>query len=99
VEEHLRDIFEIFSAMKIKINVMQNSALRFSVSVDYDERRIPPLIGKLQKKFSVLYNAGLELITIRHYDQATIDRVCVKKEVLLEQKSRNTVQLVVKPLA
>lgn len=98
VEEHLRDIFDIFSSLKVKINVMQNSALRFSVSVDYDERRVPPLIEKLRSMFTVLYNTGLELITIRHYDQTTIDRVCVKKEVLLEQKSRTTVQLVVKPV-
>ncbi|MDD5570804.1 MAG: aspartate kinase [Bacteroidales bacterium] len=98
VEENLRDIFHVFSEMKTKINVMQNSALRFSVCVDYDKRRMPPLISKLKEKFKVLYNSGLELITIRHYDQQTIDRVCVEKEVLLEQKSRTTVQLVVKPL-
>ncbi|MFA6924983.1 MAG: aspartate kinase [Bacteroidales bacterium] len=97
VEENLRDIFHIFTEMKIKINVMQNSAIRFSVCVDHDERRLPPLISKLKEKFKVLYNSGLELITIRHYDQNTIDRVCVEKEILLEQKSRTTVQLVVKP--
>lgn len=50
-----------------------------------------------QVTFRVSYNEGLELITIRYYDQATIDRVLVDKTLLLEQKSRYTVQLVVRP--
>lgn len=98
IEENLRDIFKIFSEQRVRINVMQNSAMNFTVSVDFDERKIPVLIEELKKGFKVRFNEGLELITIRHYDQATIDRVCVQKEVLLEQKSRNTVQLVVKKL-
>ena len=50
-----------------------------------------------QVTFRVSYNEGFELITIRYYDQATIDRVLVDKTLLLEQKSRYTVQLVVRP--
>ena len=75
---------------------MQNSAISFSVSVDADERKLPDLIKTLQKQYRVLYNDNLELITIRYYDQATIDRVTIDKKVLLEVKSRYTVQLVVK---
>ena len=98
VEENYRDIFQMFMEAKVKINVMQNSAINFSLSVDDDERRLPKLINQLKEKFKVRYNSGLELITIRHYDQSTIDRVSVNKKILLEQKSRSTVQLVVKPL-
>ena len=96
IEENLRDIFQLFTENRVRMNVMQNSALNLTVSVDYDERTVTSLINELKKEYKIRYNKGLELITIRNYDQATIDRVCVDKEVMLEQKSRTTVQLVVK---
>lgn len=96
VEENFSEIFRIFSEFNVKVNVMQNSAISFSVCADNDERKIPGLIAKLRENFRVLYNDNLELITIRYYDQPTIDRVCLGKKILLEHKSRYTVQLVVK---
>ncbi len=96
VEENFSDIFKIFAEHNVKINVMQNSAISFSVCTDNDERKIPELIQTLKKNFRVLYNDHVELITIRYYDQPTIDRVCIGKQVFLEHKSRYTVQLVVK---
>lgn len=96
VEENFSDIFNLFAEKQVKVNVMQNSAISFSMSVDNDERKLPDLIKILQKQYRVLYNDNLELITIRYYDQPTIDRVTVDKKVLLEVKSRYTVQLVVK---
>lgn len=96
VEENLSEIFSLFSKYRIRINTMLNSALSFSVCVDTDDRRLNSLLDELKIKYKVLYNEGVELVTIRYYDQATIDRVCVDKKLLLEVKSRNTVQLVVK---
>lgn len=96
VEENLSNIFKLFHELQVKVNMMQNSAISFSISVDNDERKIPELIRVLQDDFRVLYNENLELVTIRYYDQATIDRVTTGKQVLLEQKSRHTVQLVVR---
>jgi aspartate kinase len=98
VEENFSDIFNLFAEKQMKVNVMQNSAISFSVSIDNDERKLPDLIKTLQKQYRVLYNENMELITIRYYDQATIDRVTIDKKILLEVKSRNTVQLVVRPL-
>lgn len=98
-EENFSSIFKHFAEHQMKINVMQNSAISFSVSIDDDERKLPELVKTLQKNYRVLYNKNLELITIRYYDQATIDRVTINKQVLLEVKSRQTVQLVVKPIS
>jgi len=97
VEENLSHIFLLFSKYGVKINTMQNSALSFSVCVDYDEKKSATLISALRENYKVLYNTGLELITIRNYDQSTINRVMDTKRLLLEVKSRNTVQLVVLP--
>jgi aspartate kinase len=98
IEKNLSDIFERLSELKAKINIMQNSALNFSVLLDADKTDIQKLLDIFSNDYHVKYNSGLELITIRHYDQATINRVTVNKEVLLEQKTRDTARLVVKDL-
>jgi aspartate kinase len=95
-EDNLSHIFGRFAMAGVKINLMQNTAISFSVVVDDNPDRIPHLLSQLKNDFRVSYNENLELITIRYYDQATIDRVLVHKKLLLEQKSRYTVQLVVK---
>lgn len=97
-EQNLRDIFHELSRLRIKINLMENTALSFSICADWDERKIPELIKSLEDEFMVKYNRGLELVTIRYYDQKTIDRVTVNKEILLEEKSRHTVQMVMRDL-
>jgi len=95
-EQNLKDIFTLFTKHRTKINVMQNTAISFSVCVDDDELRTPQLIADLQNSYKVLFNKNVELATIRHYNQETIERVTKDKEILLELKSRNTVQLVMK---
>lgn len=98
-EHNLGDIFHQLSRLRIRLNVMQNTALSFSICADYDERKIPELIRSLEEEYMIAYNTGLELVTIRHYDQATIDRVTVNKEILLEEKSRHNVQIVMRDTA
>jgi aspartate kinase len=98
VEENMSAIYHLFAEHGVKINTMFNSAISFSLCTDNDERKIPGLLHALKQDYRVLYNDDLELITIRYYDQVTIDRVCIGKKILLEVKSRYTVQLVVKDL-
>ncbi|QJD77762.1 aspartate kinase [Spirosoma rhododendri] len=95
-EDNLSRIFGRFAQAGVKINLMQNTAISFTVVVDNDPTRVTPLLDMLRQDFRVSYNDGLELVTIRYYDQSTIDRVLVGKRLLLEQKSRYTVQLVVR---
>jgi len=96
IEENLSDIFSIFHSHKVKVNTMLNSAISFSVSVDYDEAKITALLADLSASYKVKYNTNLELVTIRYYNQETIDRVTVDKEIILEVKSRHTCQMVMK---
>lgn len=97
-EQSLSEILAVFADSSIHISLMQNSAISFSVCVDHNERRLSQLFEALVKEYKVRYNTGLELITIRHYDQATIDRVLEDgKTVLLEMRSRLTAQFVVRP--
>ncbi|HAK30277.1 MAG TPA: aspartate kinase, partial [Sphingobacterium sp.] len=98
VEDNLRDIFNLFHEHRIKINMMHNTAINFTVSVDDTGKNLVDLINELEQKFKVRYESGLELITIRYYNQETIDRVLVDKEVISELKDTYTCQLLVKKI-
>ena len=98
VEENLSQIFQLFHDHRIKINTMQNSAISFSVCVDQNEKKIQALIADLKQQYKVKYNNNLEMVTIRWYNQSTIDRVIENKQILLEVKSRHTCQIVMKGL-
>ena len=96
VEENLSDIFSRLSNANAKINLMQNSALSFSILLDHSKVEPEKILQLFNDTYAVKYNEGLELVTIRHYDQATIDRVTEGKEIILEQKTRQTVRIVMK---
>lgn len=96
VEEHLSDIFERLARMNQTINLMQNSALDFSILLDRSKINPQLLLNEFKDDYSIRYNEGLELVTIRHYDQQTIDRLTANKEIMLEQKTRQTARLVLK---
>ncbi len=95
-ENNLEKIFGCFAKNGLKINLMQNTAINFKVCVNNDQTRINPVINDLRNDFDVSYEPGLELITIRYYDDATIKRLMVNKELLLEQRSKKTIQMVVR---
>ncbi|MBK9418163.1 MAG: aspartate kinase [Flavobacteriales bacterium] len=95
VEENLSGIFWMFAQRNVRIDLMQNSALAFSVVVD-DSPRSRGLIEDLRKGYEVRYNDGCELVTVRHYDEATLARLTEGKEVLIEQRSRSTARFVLK---
>ena len=93
VEDHLSYIFSLLAKYGLAINMMQNS-VSFSVCIDNDSQKTLTLISELKEGFKVQYNDQLTLCTIRHYDQAAIDKVVNKKNILVEQKSRQTIQFV-----
>ena len=94
-EDNLSHIFTILSAHRVKVNVMQNSAVSFSVCADHTEK-IVPMLDELKETYNVLSNESLELLTIRHYTEEILDHYSRGKEIFLEQKSRQTTQLVMK---
>lgn len=95
VEDNLSDIFKLFHKHKIKINMMHNSAVSFSVSVDDTGTNVQAVINELKERYQVEHEPGLELITIRYYNQSTIDRVLVDKAIIMELKDSYTCQLLV----
>ena len=96
VEQNLGDLFQALASQGVKINLMQNSALSFSIVFDRSKTDPAILAKQFQALYEVRYNEGLELVTIRHYDQKTIDRVSVSKTILVEQRTRQTIRMVMK---
>ncbi|MBC3541276.1 aspartate kinase [Rufibacter sediminis] len=96
-EQHLSSIFQALSKHRLKINLMQNSAISFSTCVDADAPKVEALKEELTQEFVILYNQPLHLFTIKNYDQASLDRLTTGKEILLEQRSRQTFQFICRP--
>lgn len=96
VEDNLSHIFNMFHRNRIKINMMHNSAISFEVSIDDTGENVWELLAQLEKRYKVAVATGLELITIRYYNQQTIDRVLVNKEIIRELKDSYTCQMLVK---
>ncbi|MFW5891858.1 MAG: aspartate kinase [Bacteroidota bacterium] len=95
-EKNLSRIFSECAKNSIKINLMQNSALSFSICFDQDRIKTPNLLKSLRKIYTVKYNTNLQLITIRHYEKANLEQLLHGKNILIEQKNRTTLQWVVK---
>ncbi len=95
VEDHLSEIFATFAKYGISVNVMQNSAISFSVCFDSKPMLFEKVLKELEAEFHVLYNHGLTMYTIRHYTADAVEKLIKGKNLVLEQKSRHTLQIVV----
>jgi aspartate kinase len=95
VEDNLSDIFAVFGHHKLAINLMQKSALNFSVCIDKN-RKLPELLKALEERYVVRYNDDVELVTVRHYTPEAIAEVTNKKEIIDSQVTRKSARYVVK---
>ncbi|MFW5705846.1 MAG: aspartate kinase, partial [Bacteroidota bacterium] len=93
-EDKLQRLFEAFNRFNIKINLMQNAAISFSVCINHPKEKLSLLIDDLNMEFYIRYNDGLELLTIRHFTDEIIDQYLGDRTILIEQRSRRTFQAV-----
>lgn len=94
MEDHIGDVFKWLHAYQMKVELIQNSAISFSVCVDNKYNRLPELVAQLQKRFQVLVQPRVTLLTLRHAPAKMIQAAVKGREVLLRQESGNTLQLV-----
>jgi aspartate kinase len=94
-EHHLSRIFQLLAKHHLKINMMRNTAISFSVCLRYSERKINRFLEELGEDFSVTIDKDLELITIRHYNAQTVKEMKRNKVILFEERIRDTIQMVV----
>lgn len=96
VEENISEVFALFHKYQVKVHLIQNSAISFSVCVDNKFNKAAKLIEYLRQKFEVNYHKDVDLFTVRHFDEQTLQGIRSGKEILLQQRTQNTVQLVTK---
>ncbi|NVN16745.1 aspartate kinase [Muricauda sp. HICW] len=96
VEDNISEIFKLFSDHRLKVDLIQNSAISFSVCLDNKFRGLPPLLEELKRKFKVVCHEDVSLYTIRHFNDESVKSLQNGKSVLVEQRGKETVQLVVK---
>ncbi|MFN7675600.1 aspartate kinase [Flavobacterium sp.] len=96
MEENISEIFALFHQYKMKVSLIQNSAISFSVCIEDKFGKFNELKNILSKKFKVFYNENVSLYTIRHFTAAAAEIVEKDKTVLLKQISRETMQVVTK---
>lgn len=95
-EYNLSRIYQIFAARNVKINLIQNAAISFTACIDNNSEKLHSIIVDLEMDYLVKRNEGASLLTIRHYTSETLIDLMKEKQVLLEQKTRVTLQAVVR---
>ena len=96
MEENISEIFALLHDYKMKVSLIQNSAISFSVCIDDKFGNFNELKTILSKKFKIAYNENVSLYTIRHFDEKAAQMVEQNKDVLLKQVSRETMQIITK---
>ncbi|MBR9853174.1 MAG: aspartate kinase [Algicola sp.] len=96
VEDNISEIFKLFHDHRLKVDLIQNSAISFSVCLDNKFRGLKPLLEELKRKFKVVCHEDVSLYTIRHFNSDSVKSLQNGKSVLVEQRGKETVQLVVK---
>ncbi|MFV0572216.1 MAG: aspartate kinase [Xanthomarina gelatinilytica] len=96
VEDNISEIFKLLHLYKMKVDVIQNSAISFSVCVDNMYKNLEKLLQHLKAKFKVTCTENVSLYTIRHYNELAIKQLEKDKDVLLKQLTHETMQIVTK---
>ena len=94
VEDNISQIFSLFHKYQIKVDLIQNSAISFSVCLDDRFSHFEKLLPELKTKFKISYNQNVDLYTIRHFNELAIKQLEKDKEVFLKQITRETCQIV-----
>lgn len=94
VEYNLSDIFKIVHEYKLKVNLIQNSALSFSVCIEDKFNNFQQFLSEIKLKYKVNYFEDVSLYTIRHANNAAIQKIEQQGEVLLKQVTKGTIQVI-----
>lgn len=93
-ESKLRDLYDVFHKLNIQVNLIQNAAISFVACIDNQRGKLEQLVALLSKDYNVSDNEDVSLLTIRHYTPEVLSDLTKGRHILLEQKTRHTVQLV-----
>ncbi|MGE5349662.1 MAG: aspartate kinase [Actinomycetota bacterium] len=94
--DNLAKLFRLLSQAGLKVNLVQTGAVSINICIDHEEPKVSEVISELKEDYTILYNDGAEMLTVRHCTPEAASLVTGTREVLLSQKTRNTVRMVVR---
>ncbi len=95
-EHHMSHLFKVIAEHRLQVNMMQNTAICFSICVNDTDSKVANFSRAIEDQFKVIVDRDLELITVRHYQEKLLEDLRAEKIVLLEERIRQTVQMVLK---
>ena len=95
-EQHMSELFKEITNHRLQVNMMQNTAISFAISVNDQDDKVERFARAIETDYKVKVERGLELITVRHYTDSVLESLKHDRIILLEERIRNTVQMVVK---
>lgn len=97
-ESHIQQVFTALEKLKLKVNLLQTSAISISIVIDEQMFKLEKLIKELESFFSIRYNDRLQLLTVKNQNEDLVKELMKNKEILLEQVTRTTFQIVYKSI-
>jgi aspartate kinase len=97
VENNISFIFQKLHDYQLKVNLIQNSAISFSVCIDNKFDKFDDFYNDLKHQFKIDVQKNVDLYTVRHFDEKAIDMIENKGESLLTQINKETSQIVINP--
>lgn len=94
--ENLSRLFSLLAQRGLKVNLVQTGAVSINICADNEEPKISEAMEEMKQEYSVLYNEGVEMLTVRHCTDEAAMKVAGTREVFLSQRTRNTVRMVVR---
>jgi aspartate kinase len=95
-DDKLSEIYDVFHSVNAHINIMQTAAISLVASIDYNKEKLDKLYAAFSTDYNILRNEKIELLTIRHHNPDVIEKYSAGKLILLEQKTRHTLQMLMK---
>lgn len=93
-ESHIHRVYEELRILKLRVNMLQISAISISLVMDSQPFNFEKFMERLKNDFEIRYNEGLELLTVLHPEKESLTPLLEGFDVLLEQSTRNTIQVV-----
>ncbi|WP_282072737.1 aspartate kinase [Polaribacter atrinae] len=94
VEDNISYIFKKLHEYQLKVNLIQNSAISFSVCIDNKFNKFDEFYNELKTQFKIDVQKGIDLFTVRHFDDKAITSIEEKGKSLLTQVNKETIQIV-----
>jgi aspartate kinase len=95
VEQNISNLFNLLDKFKLKVNLIQNSALNFKVCIEDKYHNFDAFLAEISNEYKVECFKDVTLFTILHFDEPAIKMIKNGKKVHLEQRSDNTIQFIV----